>query len=144
MDFIRDPSLMLYLPLYKRDGGAFESHDGYGHPATVSGALWRPGGRYFDGIDDKVNLPDVPALSPASQITLEAWFKPAQTAAIGRIVSKFPSDYKGWSIFHGTAIGFQLYAGASLAEIYSANVIAQDTWLPRCLHLRWRLHEDFC
>ena len=128
MDFIVDPSLVLYLPLYKKDGSSFVSGEGYGHLGTVSGALWRPNGRYFDGVDDKINLPDVSPLSPTSQITLEAWFNPARTNT-GRVISKFPSDYKGWSMYHGAAIGFQLYAGASLGEAFSAaNTVSQDNW----------------
>ena len=129
MDFIFDPSLAFYAPLYEADGGSFKSRDAYGHLCTVSGALWRPDGRNFDGVDDKINLPDAPALSPPSQITLEAWFKPSQTAAIGRIVSRFPSDYHGWSMYHSTTIGFQLYAGGSLGGAASAaNTIAQGVW----------------
>lgn len=128
IDFVFDSSLVLYLPLHKRDGSSFVSDDVYGHLATVNGALWRPDGRYFDGIDDKINLPDVSPLSPTSQITLEAWFNPARTNT-GRVISRFPADYKGWSLYHGTGIGFQLYAGTSLGEAFSAaNTIAQDNW----------------
>jgi len=54
MNFIFDPSLVLYLPLYQLDGASFVSKDAHGHLCSVTGALWRPDGRYFDGTDDKI------------------------------------------------------------------------------------------
>ena len=54
MDFIFDPSLVLYLPLYQLDGASFMSKDAYGRLCTVTGALWRPDGHYFDGSDDNI------------------------------------------------------------------------------------------
>jgi len=59
MDFIFDPSLVLYLPLYELDGASFMSKDTYGQVCTVTGALWRPNGRYFDGTDDYITLPSI-------------------------------------------------------------------------------------
>ena len=57
MNFIFDPSLMLYLPLYQLDGSSFISRDVHGHLCTVTGALWRPNGRNFDGSDDYIEIP---------------------------------------------------------------------------------------
>lgn len=70
--FSRDPSLVLYLPLYKLDGASFASRDAYGHLCTVTGALWRPNGHYFDGNDDiqKTSI----NLCPAYPFTLSGWF----------------------------------------------------------------------
>lgn len=48
------------------------SKDAYGHPGTVTGALWRPDGHYFDGIDDRITIPRHSALEP-QEFTLEAW-----------------------------------------------------------------------
>ncbi|MFC1908535.1 LamG domain-containing protein [Chloroflexota bacterium] len=56
MNFIYDPSLVLYLPLHKLDGGSFMSGDAYGHVCTVTGATWGFQGRYFDGNDDYINV----------------------------------------------------------------------------------------
>ena len=54
MNFIFDPSLVLYLPLYQLDGASFVSKDAHGHLCSVTGALWRPNGRWFDGTDDTI------------------------------------------------------------------------------------------
>jgi len=56
MDFIFDPGLVLYLPLYELNGNSFMSKDAYGHLCTVAGASWRPDGLYFDGVDDVVTI----------------------------------------------------------------------------------------
>ena len=54
MNIVSDSSLVLYLPLYWPDGSSFMSRDACGHLCTVTGALWRPNGRYFDGTDDRI------------------------------------------------------------------------------------------
>ncbi len=57
MNNIVDSSLVLYLPLHEVDGDSFMSRDAYGHLITVTGALWRPKGRLFDGVDDVITVP---------------------------------------------------------------------------------------
>ena len=74
MDFIYDPYLVLYLPMYRLDGASFRSRDAYGHLCTAAGSLWRPDGRRFDGIDDKVDIPYTSILNP-NQFTLSLWVK---------------------------------------------------------------------
>lgn len=72
-DFIYDPSLVLYLPLYKLDGDSFMSKDAYGHLCTRTGALWRPNGHYFDG-NDYINCGAVTSLQ---ELTISWWMSPA-------------------------------------------------------------------
>jgi len=76
-DFILDPSLVLYLPLYKLDGASIMSQDGCGHLCTVTGALWRHNGRYFDGTDDFINCGNNVArnVGQTDSLTLEVWYK---------------------------------------------------------------------
>ncbi len=83
MDFIFDPSLVLYLPLYELDGVSFMSKDAYGHLCSVTGALWRPNGHYFDGIDDKIACGNSTAFDSAG-ITIEMWIKLGSLAATAR------------------------------------------------------------
>jgi len=75
MDFILNPNLVLYLPLWKLDGSSFMSKDAYGHLCTVTGALWRPDGRYFDGTDDSIDCGTNIALGAAPRGTVEFWIK---------------------------------------------------------------------
>jgi hypothetical protein len=82
-DFILDPSFALYLPLYELDGASFMSRDAHGHLATVSGALWTPQGRSFDGVDDIIEL--VTFDLDASK-TVIAWVKPSSSCPDARAV----------------------------------------------------------
>lgn len=76
MDFIFDPSLVLYLPLYKLDGASFMDRSAYGHLCTVTGAVWTPQGRDFDGSDDYIDLDDIDAVDfGAGDFCLIAWVK---------------------------------------------------------------------
>ena len=74
MNFISDPSLVLYLPLHELDGSSFMSRDAYGHLCTVTGAVWRPYGYYFDGTDDWISIPTHSALTSPTQGTIVIWF----------------------------------------------------------------------
>jgi hypothetical protein len=74
VDVIRGPSLVLDLPLYEPDGSSFVSKDAFGPTGVVSGALWTPQGRIFDG-DDKINVTSGPGITGQADRTLEVWVK---------------------------------------------------------------------
>lgn len=76
MNFIFDPSLVLYLPLYELDGNSFASRDKHGHLCTATGALWTPQGRSFDGIDDYLTLPVSTCWNFSGDFTVIIWVKP--------------------------------------------------------------------
>lgn len=80
MNFIADPTLALYLPLYELDGASFMSKDKHGHLCTVAGAIWRLQGRSFDGTDDFINLGNSLNLYQG-QFTWEFWVKQTSVAA---------------------------------------------------------------
>ncbi len=90
-DFILDPSLVLYLPLYKLDGASIMSRDAYGHLCTVTGALWTPRGRDFDGSDDVINCGSEPSIdfTTDDDIIIEAWVKSDKGA------DEFPAGHNG-------------------------------------------------
>ena len=67
MNFIFDPSLVLYLPLHQLDGSSSMSKDAYGHVCTVTGAVWTSEGRLFDGVDDYININGI--LTPCANLT---------------------------------------------------------------------------
>ena len=100
MDFIFDPSLVLYLPLYQLDGASFMSRDAHGHPCTVTGALWRPNGRKFDGTDDNITCGGATDIQPA-KISAEAWIYFAKTMSgheipFGNTASNLQT---GWALY---------------------------------------------
>ncbi len=97
MDFIFDPSLVLYLPLEQLDGSSFTSKDAYGHLCSVTGAVWRHNGRYFDGTDDRIACGNK-ALFSLTRYTIIAWLKPNITDDHQIIVDRYDGGEGGWSL----------------------------------------------
>lgn len=79
---LSDSSVVLYLPLYKRDGTKFLSEDAYGQTCTVTGSLWTSQGRYFDGVDDFISCGARERLNfeRTSPFTISFWMKPTAVA----------------------------------------------------------------
>ena len=73
MDFVFDPSLVLYLPLWKLDGASIRSQDAHGHLCTATGALWSPQGRVLDGVDDYISVPANSALDITGSLSIILW-----------------------------------------------------------------------
>ena len=140
MDFILNPNLVLYLPLWKLDGSSFMSKDAYGHLCTVTGALWRPDGRYFDGTDDKIVSTANLGFSGTGERTLIAWACPDSASLVTKIA---PIAALGWvnaavGPVAGTAFiiaTFGVTTGAGTwamwgvsADVESSGVLTADTW----------------
>lgn len=72
---------VLDLPLYHTalSPDSFKSFDKNAHSCSVTGALWTPQGRAFDGVDDYIALPDN-ILANASQWTIFLWLKAGDIA----------------------------------------------------------------
>ena len=84
-----DPGCVLYLPLHSLDGASFMSKDAYGHLCTVTGALWTPRGRSFDGLDDDIDCGNAISLRNHNSMTIEGWLNINSVAANSPVVSKF-------------------------------------------------------
>lgn len=124
-DFILDPSLVLYLPLWKRDGTSIISDDAYGHSCTVTGAFWTPFGGDFDGTDDKITLGSTLNLNYNNGVTIEVWAKP-DTAQNGCFTS-FSATTRNIFQFSSTGI---IYFGDMLGGFGRTAVgqVTDDTW----------------
>jgi hypothetical protein len=103
MDFIYDPSLVLYLPLYQLDGASFADKSAYGHLCTVTGALWRSNGHFFDGTDDLIDCGNPPALQITGGLSLGAWVKVDTLSAPAGIITK---DARGGNPTRGYSFAF--------------------------------------
>lgn len=84
---------VLYLPLWSPalSGPVFKSAESYGHTCTVTGALWRPDGRKFDGVDDRIAIGATgdAELAGLTDTTILAWACPTSLATEHRsIISK--------------------------------------------------------
>jgi len=92
MDCIFDPGLVLYLPLFELDGSSFPSRDTYGHLCTVTGAVQRPAGRWFDGTDDHINLGYNSRLDITGALTISAWINSAGGGTYSYILVRNAGD----------------------------------------------------
>ncbi len=130
MNFIYDPSLVLYLPLYQLDGAALMSKDKHGHLGTVTGALWRPNGHYFDGTDDKIVCGTNAALGITTEdFTLLAWVNLADYSANHRtIIGGDSLDAVHWQVRQTS--GAIVLAKPSAALAPAANTtMPTNTWV---------------
>ena len=134
-DFIYDPSLVLYLPLYRLDGASFISRDAYGHLCTVTGALWTPQGRSFNGVDDYINCGKLASLNNLSAFTLIAYIYPKTAGELdsGRIFHKaLDNNTSGWR-WNCASISKDLYfsvdyATTVLVSRSKINFITFNAW----------------
>ena len=115
MNFIFDPSLVLYLPLHEKDGSSFMSGDACGHLCTVTGALWRPDGRYFDGTDDYISVAYSPALYPETPPLMEIWLK-TSTAVQKGIIGNYDDNGGYFTMVTG---GGKVYIGYRCGTSYA-------------------------
>lgn len=136
MDFIFDPSLVLYLPLYKLDGSSFMSEDAYGHLCAVTGAIWTPRGRSFDGLDDVINCGSSTVLNPNDPLTVgtwEIWINPVSPLSGATDFFRKGSTYEVGSSNLATG-KFGMYDFGGLGWLLTTNAYVTAT---KWQHLAW-------
>ncbi len=87
-EIIYNPSLCLYLPLWKKDGPNIVSDDGFGLPCVNHGGTWGILGVDFDGTDDVISLGTPTPLRITGAITLIAWVNLVDTGSRESILSR--------------------------------------------------------
>jgi len=137
MDFIFDPSLVLYLPLYELDGASFTSRDAYAHLCTAIGAVWKPNGRYFDGADDYIDCGSNGALDFTSEdFTIESWINIDSLAASRTIVCRGSYEVEGYELMvptNGRIYVSTWQSGARQNSYTATSVIGINMWY----HIVW-------
>jgi len=100
---------VLYLPLWQEDmqGSPILSYDQYHHSCTVTGALWKSYGRFFDKIDDRIIIPPVASLNNLTTMTILAWVNGASAGETNRgiILTKTANAARstGWILRTGAS-----------------------------------------
>ncbi len=125
-----DPSCVLHLPLYRLDGASFMSQDAYGHLATATGALWTPKSRFFDGLDDKIVIPDHDALDITEVITILAWVRLAKLTGNAAVVTKRPgaAEYNYYLRVDSGYVRFSFYNGGHKSLEDDTTRLAVGEW----------------
>lgn len=88
-------------------GTAVPDASGTGNHGTLSGATWTAAGKQggaltFDGVNDRVAVPDAASLDLTNRMTLEAWVRPTATVTDWRTVVLKE---------HSSGLSYALYAG---------------------------------
>jgi len=111
---------------------------GNNNNGTIYGAAWTAGklgsALLFDG-NDNVSIPNSASLNPASEITIEVWFKPSSIPQAGwnKIIAKPYTSYTSpWQQYALTLVNdklyFELNAGGAKSEVAGAVSLANNTW----------------
>ena len=79
--------------LQRRLGTTAADSSGFGNTGTLSGATWTQSGQLggallFDGVNDRVDIPDSPSLGLTTGMTLEAWVRPTTTTGWRSVLVK--------------------------------------------------------
>jgi hypothetical protein len=129
VNFVFDPSLVLYLPLYDLDGASFMSGDAYGHLCTATGALWRPCGRYFDGTDDRIVVAHHQAFEfGTGDFSLEIWLRASSSGgSIQRLISKQSSAWLYLRLV-GEAVTLSIKDGTNNQTVTGSGGLKDDMW----------------
>lgn len=129
MDFIFDPSLVIYLPLYELNGNTFKSKDRYGHLGTVTGALWRGEGHFFDNTDDNILIPAFIGLPTGSAArTIEVWAKPNTKNNYPRFASYGENAQRNRWDFAIRGDNGKVAVFTTGDDVQSDSVLTLDTW----------------
>lgn len=123
--FILDPSLVLYLPLYELDGSPFMSQDAYGHLCTVTGALWTPDGRAFDGSDDRVNCGSASSLDNLTEFTWLIWVYHDNNDSLDKL---FDKNRKRIFINTNRTVRVLIDSAGTTAEAITIETVSDQTW----------------
>ena len=126
--FVYDPSLVLYLPLWKRNGNQFISDDARGHLCTVTGATWGIQGRTFvDTSGHFINLNAVLAIGTSIR-TFEFWWKGTINAdLVNSVYGNRNTNVNGY-IIQVYETELSLINAFSVTSIYCAATTLNGIW----------------
>jgi len=128
LDFILDPSLVFYLPLYHLDGAGFVTRDARGHLCTVVGATWGIQGRTFDGNDDYIDCGAI--LTDLSTYTIEAWQKINDAAQTNQVIVNLQpgAGIPSFSTLWNASTQAIIYLGGSFYRTFETGLANNGNW----------------
>src|SRR3990167_3354567 len=115
----------------------FLSDDGYGHLATVTGALWTPQGYSFDG-DDHIDIAVNSTLQNLNSLSVFTWEKAATPTSSRYLAAHYDTgaNKRKWNISSGPAgnrdkllvflVSDGLTPGAANSKQYQSSLVAVD------------------
>jgi glucose/arabinose dehydrogenase len=117
-------------------GGSAADATGGGHGGAVSGATWTADGRFgsaltFDGVDDRVAIPDHNALDLATGMTLEAWVRPSALESWRTVLFKAGTEGHVYALYGNDSATRPLAEAAIAGDVEQARgaaALATGQW----------------
>ena len=126
-DWIVDDELVLYHAPYADKGLKFLSADRYRPLCSVTGALWRPNHRYYDGVDDNIALgTDASLAVTTGDFTILAWIKLTEIGAHRVFIGG--SSLNAPHIFSRNNEAFLLSKPGAANAPPATTAVIVDTW----------------
>ena len=110
--------------------------NGGAHNATLSGATWTTQGKFgkalsFNGSSNFVSAPDSGALDLTTEMTLEAWVRPASLSSWGTVLFKEQPGYYAYALYGNT--GTNRPSGNAMVGAFDADTrgtaqLPLNTW----------------
>ena len=102
---------------------------------TVSGATWTAAGKYgsaliFDGVNDRVTVPDAPSLDLTTALTLEAWVYPTAAGGWRTVLSKEMPNALAYVLYqgYGARLSGAVTIGGTQRKITTPSTLPLNTW----------------
>jgi hypothetical protein len=109
----------------EQDGKAFTSREARGHLCSISGALWSPHGRIFDGVDDQITLAGIPFVN--GRHTFIWWMKSSHSSGnVGIFSTTTVLTKRGLNLINTTPLFVQTNSG--FKYFTSVSSYLDDNW----------------
>jgi hypothetical protein len=118
-------------------GAVVADSSGNGNTGTIESAIWTSAGRYgsalsFNGVDNRVTIPDSSSLHLAGALTMEAWVKPSTLTGSWRTVllKESPGElcYALYANADTQGPSAHVFINGAEASARSTSTLPTNTW----------------
>jgi hypothetical protein len=114
-------------------GSSAADASGNGNAGTVNGAAWAASGKNagalsFDGVNDRVDVPDAPELDLSTSMTLSAWVRPDTLGGYRTALLKESSSYLTYALYAGTTSSNRPAIEANRGELIGGTAPPLNAW----------------